>query len=28
VDNEFDAELIGNLRFSAESRYDFPATGD
>lgn len=25
---EFDAELIGNLRFSAESRYDFPAVGD
>lgn len=27
-DNEFDAELIGNLRFTAESRYDFPAVGD
>ena len=26
--NEFDAELIGNLRFIAESRYDFPAVGD
>ncbi len=25
---ELDAELIGNLRFSAESRYDFPAVGD
>ncbi len=25
---EFDAELIGNLRFSAESRNDFPAVGD
>ncbi|MDA3907062.1 MAG: ribosome small subunit-dependent GTPase A [Bacteroidales bacterium] len=25
---EFDAELIGNLRFTAESRYDFPAVGD
>lgn len=25
---EFDAELIGNLRFSAESRADFPAVGD
>ncbi len=25
---EFDAELLGNLRFSAESRYDFPAVGD
>ena len=27
-ENEFDAELIGNLRFSAESRLDFPAVGD
>ena len=27
-DNEFDAELIGNLRFTAESRHDFPAVGD
>jgi ribosome biogenesis GTPase len=27
-DNEFDAEIIGNLRFSAQSRYDFPAVGD
>ncbi|MDA3928704.1 MAG: ribosome small subunit-dependent GTPase A [Prolixibacteraceae bacterium] len=26
--NEFDAELIGNLRFTAESRSDFPAVGD
>jgi len=26
--NEFDAELMGNLRFTAESRYDFPAVGD
>jgi len=25
---EFDAELLGNLRFTAESRYDFPAVGD
>ena len=25
---EFDAELIGNLRFTAESRNDFPAVGD
>ena len=25
---KYDAELIGNLRFSAESRYDFPAVGD
>lgn len=27
-DAEFDAELIGNLRYTAESRYDFPAVGD
>lgn len=26
--NEFDSELIGNLRFTAEDRYDFPAVGD
>jgi ribosome biogenesis GTPase len=26
--HEFDAELIGNLRFNAENRYDFPAVGD
>ncbi len=26
--NEYDAEIIGNLRFSAESRSDFPAVGD
>ena len=25
---EFEAELIGNLRFTAESRYDLPAVGD
>lgn len=25
---EFDGELIGSLRYSAESRYDFPAVGD
>jgi len=25
---EFDSELLGNLRFTAESRYDFPAVGD
>lgn len=25
---EFDAELIGNLRFTAKSRYDLPAVGD
>ncbi|MDO5970253.1 ribosome small subunit-dependent GTPase A [Flavivirga aquimarina] len=27
-ESEFDSELIGNLRFTAESRYDFPAVGD
>ncbi|KQC30241.1 ribosome small subunit-dependent GTPase A [Flagellimonas eckloniae] len=27
-ENEFDSELIGNLRFTAENRYDFPAVGD
>jgi len=25
---EYDAELIGNLRFTAEDRHDFPAVGD
>lgn len=25
---ELDAELVGNLRFTAETRYDFPAVGD
>lgn len=25
---EFDSELIGNLRYTAESRYDLPAVGD
>ncbi|MCP4977123.1 MAG: ribosome small subunit-dependent GTPase A [Maribacter sp.] len=28
AENELDAELIGNLRFMAESRHDFPAVGD
>ena len=28
AENELDAELIGNIRFMAESRYDFPAVGD
>jgi ribosome biogenesis GTPase len=28
VENEFDAEIIGNLRFSAHNRMDFPAVGD
>ncbi len=27
-EKEFEAELIGNLRFTAENRYDFPAIGD
>ena len=26
--NEFEAEIIGNLRFSAQNRSDFPAVGD
>lgn len=26
--NEYDSELIGNLRFTAETRADFPAVGD
>lgn len=28
ADCEYDSELVGNLRFTAESRYDFPAVGD
>jgi ribosome biogenesis GTPase len=28
LENEYDAEIIGNLRFSAQSRTDFPAVGD
>ena len=27
-DNEYDAEITGNLRFTADSRADFPAVGD
>jgi ribosome biogenesis GTPase len=27
-EREFDCELLGNLRFAAESRYDLPAVGD
>ena len=27
-EDEFDGELVGNLRFNAESKYDFPAVGD
>jgi ribosome biogenesis GTPase len=26
--HEFDSELVGNLRYTAESRHDFPAVGD
>ncbi len=26
--HEFDAELTGNIRFTAQNRYDFPAVGD
>lgn len=28
VEDEYDAEIIGNLRFSARNRTDFPAVGD
>lgn len=28
VENEYDAEIIGNLRFTAHLRSDFPAVGD
>lgn len=28
AEGEYDAELIGNLRFTAENRYDLPAVGD
>jgi ribosome biogenesis GTPase len=28
IENEFEAEIIGNMRFSAKSRNDFPAVGD
>lgn len=28
ADGEYDAELLGNLRFSAKDREDFPAVGD
>jgi ribosome biogenesis GTPase len=27
-ENEFEAEIVGNLRFSAKNRSDFPAVGD
>ncbi len=27
-EQEYEAELIGNLRFTAQDRYDFPAVGD
>ena len=26
--DEFEAEMVGNLRFSAKDRSDFPAVGD
>jgi len=28
TENEFDAEIVGNLRFTARNRSDFPAVGD
>ena len=28
TENEFEAEIVGNLRFSAKNRSDFPAVGD
>ncbi|MCK5088234.1 MAG: ribosome small subunit-dependent GTPase A [Melioribacteraceae bacterium] len=28
AENEFDAEIVGNLRFTAKHRSDFPAVGD
>lgn len=28
IEDEYDAEIIGNLRFSARNRTDFPAVGD
>lgn len=28
IENEFEGEIIGNMRFSAKSRKDFPAVGD
>ena len=28
TEDEYDAEIIGNLRFSAQKRSDFPAVGD
>ena len=28
TENEYDAEILGNLRFSANKRSDFPAVGD
>lgn len=28
IEDEYDAEIIGNLRFSADNRTDFPAVGD
>jgi len=28
TENEYEAEIVGNLRFTAKNRYDFPAVGD
>ena len=28
IEKEYDGEIIGNLRFSAQNRSDFPAVGD
>lgn len=28
TDNEYEAEIVGNLRFTASGRSDFPAVGD
>ena len=28
IENEFEAEVVGNLRFTAKTRSDFPAVGD
>jgi ribosome biogenesis GTPase len=28
TEKEYDGEIVGNLRFSAHNRYDFPAVGD
>jgi len=28
TENEYEAEIVGNLRFTVKNRYDFPAVGD